>query len=211
MSQEDQSVANADGASVRADINANLVALVTLASGAAAPGTTWAGMFWYDTTTGTIKQRNAANSAWIHKWKLANADGTFGANILMDADATYDIGASGANRPRDAFLSRHLTLGGAVTSSDNKITLTGAQVVLSASNTWTTIIAAPINGLYIFRDQTNGQMALYMVDSGLSTVSSVKNDIGNGFAVRVSGGNLQVEITSGHPVTISCSRWMTAF
>ena len=36
---------------------------------------------------------------------------TFGSNLLF-TDATYDIGASGATRPRDLFLSRNATLGG---------------------------------------------------------------------------------------------------
>jgi hypothetical protein len=36
---------------------------------------------------------------------------TLGANLLF-TDATYDIGASGATRPRDLFLSRNATVGG---------------------------------------------------------------------------------------------------
>lgn len=65
MAQDDQSVANADGATVRADINNQLEAIVSLSSGATAPTTTWAYQWWADTTTGTLKQRNAANSAWV--------------------------------------------------------------------------------------------------------------------------------------------------
>ena len=41
--------------------------------------------------------------------------GTLAANLLF-VDATYDIGASGATRPRDFFLSRNATIGGTVTS-----------------------------------------------------------------------------------------------
>ena len=40
--------------------------------------------------------------------------GTLAANLLF-VDATYDIGASGATRPRDFFLSRNATVGGALT------------------------------------------------------------------------------------------------
>src|SRR5215467_14366926 len=32
-------------------------------------------------------------------------------NLTFSPDATYDIGASGASRPRDLFLSRRLTVG----------------------------------------------------------------------------------------------------
>jgi hypothetical protein len=69
--RDDQSVANAPGATVRADINSNLQALVTLSSGAAAPGTTWAYQLWADTTNGLLKQRNAANSGWLVRGTLA--------------------------------------------------------------------------------------------------------------------------------------------
>lgn len=69
--QDDQSVANAPGATVRADINANLQALVTLSSGTSAPSTTWAYMLWADTTNGLLKQRNAANTGWLVRGTLA--------------------------------------------------------------------------------------------------------------------------------------------
>lgn len=85
FAQDDQSVANAAGATVRADINANLQALVTNSSGAAAPGTTWAYMWWADTTTGLLKQRNAANSAWISKGTLASAFGVVDVDLLLSA------------------------------------------------------------------------------------------------------------------------------
>ena len=65
MSQEDQNVANADGATVRADINAQLVALVTLSSGLTAPTTIRAYQWWLDTTASLLKQRNASNTAWV--------------------------------------------------------------------------------------------------------------------------------------------------
>jgi hypothetical protein len=38
--------------------------------------------------------------------------GTANAGNLIFTDATYDIGASGATRPRDLFLSRNATIGG---------------------------------------------------------------------------------------------------
>ena len=65
MSQHDLNIANADGATVRGDLNNALVALGENSSGAAAPLTTFANMFWVDTTAGLLKMRNRANSAWI--------------------------------------------------------------------------------------------------------------------------------------------------
>lgn len=65
MSTHDYDIANAAGATVRSDINNALAAIVTWNSNATAPATTFARMRWVDTTSGTIKRRNAANSAWL--------------------------------------------------------------------------------------------------------------------------------------------------
>lgn len=65
MSQNDMIIANADGATVRADINSALQAITSQNSGAAAPGTTYAGQLWWDTTNNLIKIRNGANNAWV--------------------------------------------------------------------------------------------------------------------------------------------------
>lgn len=75
MSQHDQVIANDTGANVRADINAALAAIFGLSSGATAPATTIAYMFWADTTSGFLKQRNAANDGWVTKGTLAEAYG----------------------------------------------------------------------------------------------------------------------------------------
>lgn len=89
MSQHDMDLANAAGASFRADLNAALVALAGLSSGAAAPSTTFAYQLWADTTTGYLKQRNAANSAWVTLFRLSDAaflDSLFA--LIDDGDAT---------------------------------------------------------------------------------------------------------------------------
>ncbi len=64
MSQGSTVIANGSGAAVRAAINAGLAALLTNNSGASAPATPSAGMFWADTAANLLKQRNAANTAW---------------------------------------------------------------------------------------------------------------------------------------------------
>ena len=88
MAQDDQTVANASGAVVRADINANLQALVTNSSGATAPSTTWAYQWWVDTTTGILKQRNAANTAWISVLNGTTAETTTVSSGLAINNAT---------------------------------------------------------------------------------------------------------------------------
>lgn len=75
MSQVDYNVANADGATVRADINAQFDAIATNNAGGSAPGTTFANMWWFDTATNDVLQRNEANTAWI---QVANKDPSTG-------------------------------------------------------------------------------------------------------------------------------------
>ena len=43
-----------------------------------------------------------------------SGNSTHGGNLIFGTDAAYDIGASGANRPRDLFMSRTLTAGTSV-------------------------------------------------------------------------------------------------
>ncbi len=73
MAQHDYNVANSDGATVRADLNALAAAAVSLNSGGTAPATTFAHMLWADTTAGLLKMRNAANSAWVTLGTLGSA------------------------------------------------------------------------------------------------------------------------------------------
>ena len=66
MAQHDYVIANQSGASFRADLNNALSAVATNNSGSSEPSTTYAYQLWADTTTGILKIRNAANTAWIN-------------------------------------------------------------------------------------------------------------------------------------------------
>ena len=82
MATHDYNLANASGASFRADLNNALQAILTNNSSASAPSTTAAYMFWADTNTGILKIRNSANDAWI---ELLQLDGTL---TLEDGSAS---------------------------------------------------------------------------------------------------------------------------
>lgn len=66
MSQHDFTIANQTASSARSDINNGLQALVSNNSGASAPSTTYANMWWYDTGSNLLKIRNEGDSAWIN-------------------------------------------------------------------------------------------------------------------------------------------------
>lgn len=74
MAQHDYVIANGTGAAVRSDLNGGFAAIVSNNSGVTEPGTMYAYQWWPDTTTGLLKQRNAANSAWITIGTLASTN-----------------------------------------------------------------------------------------------------------------------------------------
>lgn len=71
--------------------------------------------------------------------------GTLTGNLLF-TDNTYDIGASGATRPRDIFMSRTLTVGGQINGS-NVATITVSSSSLAAVRGINTSTAAGAIGL----------------------------------------------------------------
>lgn len=83
MAQHDYVIANANGATVRADINNALLAISSTNSGSSEPSTSYAYEMWVDTTNNLLKLRNAANSAWI----------TLGVSITASNTVDIDGGA----------------------------------------------------------------------------------------------------------------------
>jgi hypothetical protein len=80
---------------------------------------------------------------------------SFGGNIVSNVlftDATYDIGATGANRPRDLFLSRNLVVGGTLTLAGG-VNLNG-NVTIGDASTDTLTINSTITSNLIFTDNT---------------------------------------------------------
>lgn len=93
MAQADYIIANAPGAAVRGDINDNLQAIVTLNSGSGAPADVFPYMFWADTASGKIKQRNAANTAWIEIGDIDVAHWNLLQRLKESGGATLAVGA----------------------------------------------------------------------------------------------------------------------
>lgn len=105
MPQHDMVLDNQSGLSFRQDLNNALSALVGLSSGAVAPSTTYGYQLWADTTAGQLKQRNAANSAWVvigtlgtASWGLASAasptfsgTATFSGDVLLSGTGVLDL------------------------------------------------------------------------------------------------------------------------
>lgn len=107
------------------------------------------------TLTGTITAAAANFSGAVALGDAAadniTVNGTVTSNLLF-TDNTYDIGALGATRPRDLFLSRNLTVGGTLTLAGG-VNLNG-NVTVGDSSADTLTINSTITSNLIFTDNT---------------------------------------------------------
>jgi microcystin-dependent protein len=90
MSQHDYVINNDSGATVRADINSVLQAVLSQNSGNSAPSSTAAGMWWLDTSGGapyTLKIRDAGNNHWL----------SLGSITDPGSDSNLELSAIGAS------------------------------------------------------------------------------------------------------------------
>jgi hypothetical protein len=114
MAQHDYNLANQSGLAFRQDLNNALAAIVSQNSGASEPSTTYAYQWWADTTTGLLKLRNAANSAWITIGTLASANlgllslagGTLTGALLADDGGTAALPAVAFDGDSDTGIYR---------------------------------------------------------------------------------------------------------
>jgi hypothetical protein len=94
MSQHDLEIANQGFAAFRQDLNDALQALGGLQSGADAPATTYANMFWYETDTDKLYIRNEDNDAWIELFTFDQVNdhlATIGATITLDGSGNMSL------------------------------------------------------------------------------------------------------------------------
>jgi len=146
MAQADGVVANASGAAVRSDLNAQLLAVITNNSGPTAPSTTRPYQFWVDDSDANnplLKMRNSGNSAWITLRSVNSGGISVSAGSITDPSLTFgsdgpDYGfyrygtgqvafvtqVSGADYPllvigKDAGAGPSLYWGDAVTNTTN--------------------------------------------------------------------------------------------
>ena len=163
MAEHDYVIANASGATVRSDLNSCFAAIVSQNSKSSEPTTKYAYMWWVDTSTNpdTLKQRNAANDAWLTIGTISanlglaspSAANVFTDNQTLDNQKSLrfsELDSNGAHymeikAPAAVTANKTLTLpdgdgaaGQALVDSDGSGTLGWSTLAaLSADNTWT--------------------------------------------------------------------------
>lgn len=163
MAQDDYVIANADGATFRADLNSHLAAIVSQNSGASAPATTYAFQFWADTTTGLLKIRNSANTAWITIGTLSDA---FLGLADLDTAQTFTKSQRGT-----------ITV-------DNDLSLD-----LSVTNNWS--VTPSGTGTLTFTNHTAGQSGNILLDNSgghaISLAATTKGDANLATTISTAG------------------------
>lgn len=157
FSQHDQNLANASGAAFRSDLNNALGALFGLSSGSSAPSTTIAYQLWADTTNAVLKQRNAANSAWLVR-------GTLTEDPVVARSSNVILGVSDYGRVVSATSTFTQTLTAAATLGDGwwcGYVNTGTGVITIDPNSTetinglTSIVMSPGDSCLIYCDGSN--------------------------------------------------------
>lgn len=147
MAQHDYIISNQSGAAFRSDLNSGLAAIVSQNSGATLPSTTYAYQWWADTTTGLLKIRNAANSAWITVGTLADANlglatlasPTFTGNVTINAQGDLRLADSDSSNwvalqaPATVASNLTLTVPAADGTADQSLVTDGAGTLSFAS------------------------------------------------------------------------------
>jgi hypothetical protein len=147
MATHDYSIANADGATVRADINNALAAIVSNNSSASEPATTYAYMWWADTTNGLLKIRNAADSAWIEAGDLTS---TALGHADLDTAQTFTAGQRG----EITTLTDGATITPDFNDSNNfTVTLGGNRTLANPSN----LTAGQSGSVFLVQDGTGSR------------------------------------------------------
>ena len=180
MAQHDYNIANQSGAAFRADLNNALLAIVSQNSGTSAPSTTFAHQFWADTTTGTLKIRNAANSAWI---ELMQLDGTL---TMEDGTALLPGLAFRDDLNTGLFSDAADTLGISTGGVERVEFGTTAVVFNDGGNDVDFRIEGDTNANLFFVDAGNDRVGI-----GTSSPASTLDVSGNARIGAGSGGNFE--------------------
>jgi hypothetical protein len=133
MAQGDMNIANQGFPAFRADLNDQLEALVTNSSGATAPATIFPHQWWLDTSTtpSTLRQRNAANDAWIVVGLFNQSTNTF--NVPVEQGGTGAADAGGARTNLGALASTDPSYTGTLTGGTGVINIGSGQLYKDAS------------------------------------------------------------------------------
>lgn len=186
MAQADYNIANLSGAAVRSELNSTLEAILSLNSGSTAPTTTAAYSLWADTTTGLLKQRNAANNAFVTIGTL----GTVNLGLLSGAGATMTgalaLAAGSVGLPSLAFSGDSDT--GIYRSDSNKLNIATAGTERVEFGPTEVVFNDGLEN-YDFRIKGDSNANLFFADASTDRVAFGVSNPATGLHLSVSAGS----------------------
>jgi hypothetical protein len=192
VATHDYNIANGTGAAVRSDINDALAAIVSNNSSATAPATTNAYMWWPDTTTGLLKIRNAANSAWVTVGTLASTN----LGLASLAGATFTgavvLGTTGALELPDGTTGERPTgVAGMIRYNTTLNTFEGYK-----SGAWGAIGGGATGGSSDDVFYENGQTvtANYTITTNKNAMTAGPITVNSGITVTIPSGSSWVVV-----------------
>jgi hypothetical protein len=202
MSQSTFAIPNQSGANYRVAVNNALQALASLYSGTT-PSESYAYQLWFDTSTNILKQRNAANNAWVNLWAA-----TLGSPVVIDfRDTRLESHGNGNIASNTAFGAGALeanTTGAqntAVGVSTLQANTTGinntavGQGALFSNTTGINNTAVGQNALVV---NTTGAQNTAVGQDALQTNTTGINNTALGFAAGLSGYGISITTQSNH-------------
>lgn len=147
MAQHDYVIDNQGSAAARADLNNLFQAIASQNSGATAPATTYANMFWYETDTNVLWKRNEANSAWISLGTVDETNSKFEPNQTFATQAEAEAGTNNTKATTPLRVAQAIAALGSVTTAQVGSAYAGLATLavgtyIPAWNTSTTTVAS---------------------------------------------------------------------
>ena len=182
----DVEIANQGFAAFRQDLNDVLEDITTLHSGTAAPSTTYANQWWYETDTDKLYIRNEDNDAWVEILTIDQANdhlASLGASITLDGTGNVSIDSGDFTVDTDTLFvdSTNNRVGIGTTSPDRLLTLQGDNSYMWIKD------AGGGNTAFIGSDGTNdGFLRIY--DSSHTAKAEIESDGDTYF----NGGNVGI-------------------
>lgn len=112
--------------------------------------------------------------------------GTIGSNLLF-TDNTFDIGAAGANRPKDIYIAGNLTAGGTVTATDVKLRLSNVTAVGTGAATIETDLMT-----HVLPTLANGDTIEVICSGSVTGVANTKQ-----IRLYISGNVVTLNLAAG--------------
>ena len=208
MAEHDYSIANDTGANVRADINNVLSAIVSNNSKGTEPTTKFAFMWWADTGNDLLKQRNAANDAWISILTLSTGAVTSATVAGLDATPDDDHTAEGpqTNTLNAGYSSTlmdlvYLNANGKWLEADADATGTSINLLGIAMEAKTDgqAMNVALSGSFIRDDTWNWTIGVPLYVSGTLGAITATKPSGSGDVVRTVGYAVTADVIFFNP------------